>query len=296
MTSKEVLDRIRDELDQYAAELKAIDENAELSVDQKKEERKKVKAARNRTVIDAWLPVDDAASENRAKMAAITITNDNYLDLGNGSYLDVVEAASRRVRIVKKPKGGKLPALDSNVHQGFDFVGRLCDNLGMKLPDKLEISVHGECERGSNVPITKNGARIDIILLARDDPNLGGGAGNAAHEMTHYMEANAPGLVAKLESFYQEITTNPTTGKQYPKKQIKGISGEMCRESNIPIPVPEDEEPETKVRIAEYTMRDYGDKTLHELLSMFVQAVYTDSYYVVSEYPEFFERIMKCLK
>ena len=134
----------------------------------------------------------------------------------------------------------------------------------------------------------------DVILLSEGIPDTSGIAGTAAHEMTHYMEANVPGLAAKIESFYQEITTNPKTGVQYPKRRILG--SEMCRKSNIPIPVPGDATPKRKVEIAEYAMKDCGSAKRHELLTQFVQVMYTDSYYVVSECPEFFERIMKCLK
>lgn len=120
--------------------------------------------------------------------------------------------------------------------------------------------------------------------------SIGGSAGTIAHEFTHSLEAMVPGLNAKVEDFYVDITTNPKTRKRFRKQQIPECStGEMYRESNIPIA-------DIRGKTKAYALKEYGDGTHHELLTMFVQLMFSNPYRVITESPEFFEGMMKCLK
>ncbi len=90
-------------------------------------------------------------------------------------------------------------------------------------------------------------------------------------------------------SGYANLRELALAKKRSRTRLIPGYVGEHYRESNIPIV---DVEKITRA----YTLKEYGNGTSHELLTMFVQLMFSNPYRVVKESPEFFAGMMKCLK
>ena len=167
---------------------------------------------------------------------------------------------------------------------------RLCDNIGVRLPDVIDVDVIGISNRGFHLSKGKMNIPLELIVFDKGIESIGGSAGTIVHEFTHSLEAMIPGLSAKVEDFYVKITTDPQTKIRFRTRPIpKYSTGEMYREANIPIL---DIEGKTRA----YTLKEYGNGATHELLTMFVQLMFSNPYRVITESPEFFEGMMKCLK
>lgn len=295
MTADDILQKIKADLKGFDEEIEKISKDGKLSAKEKETKTNEVKRRRNQLVIDTWIPFNDPKSSNRKTLAAITPSNERFVECTDGEYLDTV-VDGNNVRKIKRgvkdaEKKQNCDVGDTQaVEDGLQFYGRICDNIGTRLPDTIDVDIRGASNRGFHLAKGVRKLPRELIVFDKGIESIGGSAGTIAHEFTHSLEAMVPGLNAKVEDFYVDITTNPKTKKRFRTRQIpKCSTGEMYRESNIPII-------DTGNHAREYTLKEYGDGTHHELLTMFVQLMFSNPYRVITESPEFFEGMMKCLK
>ena len=301
MTAKEVLDRVREDVAAINAKIAEIRNDPSMTESEVKVAVKPLKSQRDGVVREAWLRADDPHGAARAELSRVPISNERFVRRDDGMYIDLVERLDGKLRVVSEAKAKGAPLRGEDIpRDGIDFVGRACDNLGLRIPENPELSVHGVSSRGCFLEKGDYRSPRDMIVLDSGRDNVGGVSGTAAHEFAHYVESKVSGLTEKVESFYREITTDAKSGMRFPEQPVPRSDGtiphgshEKYRKANIPIPVPENDDYKN---VGEYTLREYGDGKHHELLSMFFQMMFSNPYRVVSEYPEFFERMMQCLK
>ncbi len=294
MTADEILLKIEHDLKWFDEEIEKISKDVKLSAIEKEIKIKDVERRRDQLVIDTWIPLNDPKSKNRKVLATITPSDERFVECTDGEYVDTVFNGNHVRKIKKTVKDAEKQqnhgTIDVQaVEDGLQFYGRLCDNIGARLPDTIDVDIRGASNRGFHLAKGSRKIPRELIVFDQGIEKIGGSAGTIVHEFAHSLEALVPGLSAKVEDFYVDITTNPKTKKRFRTRVIPGYAKEYYRESNIPIV---DVEKITRA----YTLKEYGDGTHHELLTMFVQLMFSNPYRVITESPDFFEGMMKCLK
>ena len=289
MTADEILQKAGKRIDELNAEIHKVESDTSIPLLAKDAKLQELKKRRDQVVIDAWLPMDTADSRNRKTLGSVQISDKRYVECSNGTYVDITKVKSKPIS--EKVKSRQTDQLfrhnNQGAEEGLQFFGRICDNMGVPLPSDLNVSVHGQINRGFHVSNSKNPTGKHLIALSSDiDYSIGS---TAAHEFCHYLEAVNPDIGRKLEAFYERITTDGN-GHRNPAISIKKKRDEKYRESTIPMP----EGPTGNT--GKYALREYGDGKRHELLSILVQEMFRDPYGIISVYPEFFNGVMQCLK
>ncbi len=227
-------------------------------------------------------------------LATITPSNERFVECTDGNYVDTItnngRVHKRNQHIKNRTTKQNHDTIDVQaVADGLQFYGRICDNIGARLPDTIDVDIRGTSNRSFHLAKGELMLKRELVVFGNGTEELMGVSGEVTHEFIHSLEALVPGLSVKVEDFYVKITTNPKTKKRSRTRLIPGYVGEYYRESNIPII-------DTGSQTREYTLKEYGNGTIHELLTMFVQQMLSNPYRVITESPEFFEGMMKCLK
>ncbi|MDO5554764.1 MAG: minor capsid protein [Planctomycetia bacterium] len=169
---------------------------------------------------------------------------------------------------------------DQAVRAGLDFFGRVMDNAGI---DITHNTVQLEGYSGNSAEYSPMHKRIhfrngSFSQLVQD----------AIHEAAHHWEESLSvnterrnGLVNAVEEYYKQITTN-SAGEQYPAKPSKQFSGKF-RKANIKLP-PDD-----------YITCETGRPT-KEILQEFMRSLYKSPVEIATEYPEWFNGMMRFLR
>lgn len=289
MTADEILQKAGKRIDELNAEIQKVESDTSIPLLDKDAQLQELKKRRDQVVIDAWMPMDTADSRNRKTLGSIQVSDKRYVECDDGTYVDITKVDSKSIS--KKVKNRQTDQLfrhnNQGAEEGLQFFGRMCDNMGVSLPSDLNVSVHGQINRGFHVSNSQNPTGKHLIALSSDiDYSVGS---TAAHEFCHYLEAINPDISKKIEAFYERITTG-SNGQRNPKIPIKKKGNETYRESTISMP----NGPTGST--GKYALKEYGDGERHELLSILVQEMFRDPYGIISGYPDFFNGVMQCLK
>ena len=210
--------------------------------------------------------------DDRERLAAFDIIFPN----------DHEDSPNRTALRNKKIDLGKdsTPEHDRHVREGLDLFGRMVDNLGLDITDKLD-----------ELTIAGGGKFRNVTACFEIDTNtVRTGTGDAAttrsttiHELFHWLEEKAhPEVKEAFNEYYRQITTDEKGKQSKLKKLNRSKNSPLIRKASIKVS-------------NEYALREYETGN-HELLQVFVEDLYYNPQRIVKAYPEFFDGCMETLK